>query len=286
MKIWINGRQADQKDAKVSVFDRGFLYGDGLFETMRSYAGVVFRLNRHLSRLFGSFSALKMAPPNNKKYFKEAVLKLLRTNGLKSAYIRIAVTRGEGGFGIGYKDDFSPTVVIVAKEFRGYPEWMHKRGISAKVVDVRQNEYSPLSGVKSMNYLNYILARFRAKEDGCDEAILMNTKGDVTEGATSNIFFVKNDALITPFLDSGILPGVTRETILEIARRLKLKVSERRVSPSELTGADEIFLTNSLAEVLPVTRIGPRRVGRGIPGDLTKLLSISYQKQVIREVLS
>ncbi len=288
IKVWINGKLIDADKAKISVFDRGFLYGDGVFETMRSYAGVVFKLDRHLNRLFASLRVIKIDPPCGKTYFKEAVCKLLRTNGLKSAYIRLAVTRGEGGFGIGYprsKDDFSPNIVIVAREFRGYPEWMHKRGISAKVVRARQNEYSPLSGIKSMNYLNYILARFHAKENGCDEAILTNTKGYVTEGATSNIFLVKDDGLITPSLDSGILPGITREVIIEIARRLRLKVSERKVLPSELPKTDEIFLTNSLAEVLPVIKIGPKRVGRGVPGDITKLLRISYQKQVIREVL-
>lgn len=267
----------DAKGAKVSVFDRGFLYGDGVFETMRAYAGVVFKLDEHIDRLFGALKAVKIKPPRGKKYFKSIIQRLLKINRLKSAYVRLAVTRGEGGFGIGYKDDLRPSVVLVAKQFDGYPEWMHERGISAKIVDARQNDLSPLCGIKSMNYLNYILARFHAKESGYDEAILANTKGYITEAATSNIFFVKNGALVTPSLDSGILPGIARQVIIDIAGRLKIKVSERKVSPPELSNADEIFLTNSLAEVLPVTHIGRKKVGNGKPGKLTQLLAISYK---------
>ncbi len=285
IRIWINGRLVGMKDARISVFDRGFLYGDGVFETMRSYAGAIFRLDDHLARLFKSFAIIKIKPPHSRSYFKDALHNVLKANCLKSAYIRLAVTRGEGRFGIGYRDRLVPNVVIVAKEFEGYPEWMHDRGISAGIVELRQNEYSPLSRIKSMNYLNYILARLCAKEGGCDEAILMNTEGRVSEAATSNIFLVKRRTIVTPSLDSGILPGVTRGVVIGIAKRLKLTVAEQRVSPSDLMNADEIFLTNSLAEILPVVRVDSRKIGDGSPGELTKLLRISYQKEVIREVL-
>lgn len=244
---------------------------------MRAYGGIVFKLDGHIDRLFGALKVVKIEPPQSKKYFKAVIQKLLKINRLESAYVRLAVTRGEGGFGIGYKDNFSPTAIIVAKQFDGYPEWMHERGISARIVNVRQNDLSPLCGIKSMNYLNYILARFHAKGSGSDEAILMNTKGHVTEAATSNIFFVKKGALITPSLDSGILPGITRSVVIKIAQKLHIKVVEKKVVPKDLLTADEIFLTNSLAEVLPVTKIGPKKVGNGKPGKLTKLLAIAYQ---------
>jgi branched-chain amino acid aminotransferase len=284
-KIWINGKFADENNAKISVFDRGFLYGDGAFETMRSYAGVVFKLEGHLSRLFSALNILKITSPYSMKYFKDVVYKSLEINDLTSAYIRVAVTRGEGRFGIHYSDHFRPNVVVVAKEFGDYPPWMYSKGISAGVVTIRQNEYSPASGIKSLNFLNYILARFQAKEKAYDEAILANTKGHIAEAATSNIFLVKKEAIMTPSLDSGIVAGITREVILRIARRLRLDTEEKKVSYKELLSSDEVFLTNSLVEVLPVTSIDARRVGKGVPGDLTKLLHISYQKEVIREAL-
>jgi len=285
MKTWIDNKFVDIKDARVSVFDRGFLYGDGAFETMRGYAGSVFRLDGHMKRLFESLSVLRIKPPRSRKYLTSVIKRLLVINGLKSAYIRFAVTRGQGGFGIGYKDSFASNTVIIAKEFTGYPGWMHKTGISASAVKIRQNESSPLCAIKSMNYLNYIMARFYAKDGGYDEAIMTNTKGFVTEAATSNVFIVKDKVLITPSPDSGILPGITRGVVLEIARKLKIKTREAHVLPGALIRADEVFLTNTLAEVLPVTRIGPRRIGNEKPGEITKLLHLAYQKQVIRETL-
>ena len=282
-KIWINGKFVDPDKAKVSVFDRGFMYGDGVFETMRSYAGRVFKLDRHMDRLFESLKALKIKHKYSKRYLHDAIYKALKTNRLLSAYIKLAVTRGEGRFGISHKDIFSPNVVITAKNFEGYPGWMFDVGLSANVTGV-QNEESIISRIKTLNYLPYILARFDAKARGFDEAILTNTKGYITEGTTSNIFIVKNNGLITPFEASGILPGITRGVIIEIAKRLKISVKEKLVTRRELLGADELFFTNSLAEVLPVTKVGSKRVGSGLVGDITKLLRISYQKEVIREV--
>jgi branched-chain amino acid aminotransferase len=282
-KIYMNGKFVDPDKAKVSVFDRGFMYGDGVFETMRGYTGTVFKLDSHLERLFISLDVLGIKHKYSKRYLRDAVYRTLQTNGLSSAYIKLAVTRGEGRFGIGHKDRFSPNLVITAKNFEGYPGWMFDVGLSAGVTGT-QNEKSPISGLKTLNYLPYILARFDAQDSGYDEAILTNTKGFITEGATSNVFLVKDGRLITPSLESGILPGITRGVIIEIARRLKMVVKEKSVTRRELFGADEIFLTNSLAEVLPVTKVDSKRVGTGIVGDTTKLLHISYQKTVIREV--
>jgi branched-chain amino acid aminotransferase len=283
-KIFINNRFVEEKNAKISIFDRSFLYGDAAFETMRSYAGTVFRLDAHVSRLVNALKAIKIRHPYKKNELKNIVNRSLDVNKLKSAYIRLVITRGEGRFGIGHKDKFSPSVVVVAKNFDGYPEWMLSKGVSARITGVT-NERSALSRVKTANYLNYIMARFDAQDEGFDEAILTNSKGDITEGATSNIFLVKSGVLITPSIESGVLPGITRAVIIEIAKRLRIPVRERAVTRRELLRADEIFLTNSMAEVLPVTKVGPKKVGNGRVGQLTKLLHISYQKQVIREVL-
>ncbi|MDD2731528.1 MAG: branched-chain-amino-acid transaminase [Candidatus Portnoybacteria bacterium] len=282
--VYINGKLVSQDKAKISIFDRSFLYGDAVFETMRGYAGIIFKLDAHLTRLLSSLKALKIRHGYTKDHLKEAVYKTLNANKLKSAYVRLVITRGEGRFGIGYKDTFTPNLIIVAKNFDGYPEWMFLKGVSAKIMGV-QNEYSILSNIKSSNYLNFILARFDAQGMGFNEAVLTNTKGNVTEGATSNIFIVRSDSLITPSINSGVLPGITRSVIIDIARKLKLPVKEKAVSRRELISADEVFLTNSLAEVLPVTKVEGRKIGEGTVGPVTKLLHISYQKEVIREVL-
>lgn len=284
-KVFLCTKFVPVKNAKISITDRGFLYGDGVFETMRCYAGTVYMLDRHLDRLYGALAALKIKAPCSKKKLSSLIYRSLAVNKLTSAYIRVAVTRGEGRLGITHKDALAPSLVIVAKDFEGYPAWMHTTGISAKVVGITQNEYSPLSRIKSANFLSYILARQEAQDAGFDEAILLNTRGQVAEAATSNIFLVKDGALVTPSLISGILPGITRGAVIEIAKRLKIRVVERPVKPAELLRADEIFLTNSLAELIPVIRIGRTRIGSGRPGPLTRLLHLSYQKRVITETL-
>lgn len=283
-KICINGKLSNPNNAKVSIFDRSFLYGDAVFETMRAYAGVVFKLDRHLDRLIDSLKILKIKHKYAKAQLTEQIYRTIGANKLKSAYVRLVVTRGAGRFGIGYKDEFKPSLIIVAKKFEGYPAWMFSEGIGAKVTGV-QNEYSALSRIKTANYLNFILARFNAQAAGYDEAILTNTKGYITEAATSNIFLVRSNSLITPSIESGVLPGITREVVIGIAKKLKLSLGQRSVTQRELSCADEIFLTNSMAEILPVTKINSRKVALGKIGPITKLLHISYQKQVIREVL-
>ena len=170
--------------------------------------------------------------------------------------------------------------MIIAKKYEGNPAQFYSRGISAKISDIRQNEYSPLSGVKSLNFLNYILARIRAQDEGFDEAILMNTKGHIAEAATSNIFLVKDGKLVTPSLDSGLLPGITRKAVIRIAEKLGIGVSERQICRKELPGSDEIFLTNSLSEILPVVKIGRALIGKGSPGDITKLLHAAYKRML------
>src|SRR3989338_258392 len=255
MKVWINKKIVDSELAKVSIFDRGFLYGDGIFESMRSYGGVVFGLDEHLARLKDSLDIVKIKPPCSGKELKKAIYGLLGSNRLKDAYIRLNVTRGEGRFAIGLEEIAGPNVVIFTKPFIPYPSRMYEKGISAKVAAPRVNEYSPMSRVKSLSFLNGILARLEARADGFDEAILINTRGNIAEAVTSNIFLVRGSRLRTPSLASGILPGVTRKNVLGLARAVGLKPEEDTISYAELKGSSEAFLTNLLFEVLPVVKI-------------------------------
>ena len=279
-KVWINGRFFGAGSAKVSVFDRGFLYGDGLFETMRAYNGRILKLGGHLSRLFGSAKIMMMNIPYSKKNLERAVYKTLKSNRLKEAYIRLTVTRGEGAFTLKGGRISKPNIVIAVKEFTPYPERSYSCGISAGISDITKDEHSPLSKIKTLNFLDCILARMRARSDGFDEAILENSKGCVAEAATSNIFLVKEGRLATPSLDSGILPGITRAAVIRIAGRLGIDVAERAVYRNELTGADEVFLTNTLAEIMPVVKIDHMPIGGGRPGRITKLLHKAYQQTV------
>ncbi len=280
IKVWMNGKSVDIGNAKISVFDRGFLYGDGIFETMRCYGGKVFGLDEHMNRLFRSLDIMRINLPYNKKDLEKAIYKTLRTNKLKDAYIRLTITRGEGIFSLSHDGRFKPNVFILVKDFKGYPNRIYERGISVVIAKTRQNEYSPVSKIKSLNFLNYIIARLEAEESGAREAILMNTRGYIAEASSSNIFLVKRSRIITPSLDSGILSGITRAFIIKIAMQQKIIVKEKLVKYRELLDTDEIFLTNSIAEVLPVTRIGTKKVGDGRPGTLTKLIHLLFKKKM------
>ena len=282
-KVWIDQKLYDSDKASISIFDRGFMYGDGVFETMRVCAGVVFMLDEHLVRLNRSMKSAWIRPPYSNSYLQSQIYRLLRANKLSGAYVRLTVTRGEGRFGIEHKDALRPHVVIIAKEFNSYPDRMFNRGISARIVSMAQNEFSPLAGIKSLNFLNYIMARLEAQDAGADEAIILNTRGYVAESPTSNIFSVQGNRLVTPSVSSGALPGITRSLVISLAKRLGLKVTEKLLTRRELMDSDEIFLTNTLAEILPVTKVNRRKIGSGAPGPVTGLLRLSYRKEVIRK---
>jgi branched-chain amino acid aminotransferase len=281
IKVWMNGKAVDIDKAKISIFDRGFLYGDGLFETMRSYSGKTFKTGEHMTRLFNSSRLMKIKIPYSSSGIEKAIRGLLKINGIKDASIRITATRGEGFFSLERYKQSRANVVITVREFNGYPERFYSRGITAEISRIRQNEYSPSSSIKTLNFLNYILARYAAQDSGYDEAILVNMKNNVAEAAASNIFLAKDNALFTPSLDSGILPGVTRSAVIGLAKKLGIKVSQKAISRKELAGADEVFLTSSLAEVLPVVKIGRAAIGSGRPGKITKLLHAAYRKMVL-----
>jgi len=282
--VWLNGLLCPQKEAKIAIDDRGLLFGDGVFETMRSYRGKVFRLGRHLSRIFDSLAVIRLSISYEPEELKDAVYDTLKANRLQDAYIRLTVTRGQGGRGIDLPEGTLPTVIITARDFIPYPTRFYRESMKAGISEIQQNSSSPVSRIKSLNFLSNILARTEAREKGYDEAILLNTEGLVCEGTISNIFIVKDGTLITPNKESGILPGITREIIIELAIRKGIRIEERKVKPSELKEADECFLTNTLMEVMPVCEIDGKKIGEGKPGPLT-LHFIEWYKDLVRKEL-
>lgn len=276
--VYLNGSLIPRKKAKISAFDWGFLYGFGLFETMRAYQGQVFRLDSHLRRLRSSAEILGL--PIETLDLKRAVMDTIRANNLSEARIRLAVSMGEGGMVPDPSTCTKPTVLILASPYQPYREQIYQKGFRAIISSIRRNSKSPLSRLKSANYLESILAREEARVAGVDEAICLNERGLVAEASISNIFLVTDDILRTPGLDSGILPGVTRETVLELASKSGIKSVEQEIKLDELFEAQEAFLTNSLIEVMPLTEIDGKVVGFGRPGAVTKKLLGAYRKLV------
>jgi len=277
MKIFVNEKIVDEKKAVLSVFDRGMLYGDGVFETMRSYRKKVFMLDRHLDRLEKSCDIAGMRISKDRKYLKYIIYKLIKINRLKDAYIRLAVTRGTGRVGLDATTAKKQSLIIIVKGFTPYPDRFYKKGVSLRTSFIRRNEKTRLCGAKSLNYLDNIIARMEAQREGATDALLLNTKGEVAESAVSNIFMVKKRDLVTPPLDSGALPGITREIVLSIACRLDLNPAERRIELKELKSAKEVFLTNTLMEVMPVVKTDNRIIGDGRPGLTTKSIHRLYK---------
>ena len=276
---YVNGRFVAESRAVVSAFDRGLMYGDGLFETVRAYAGVPFMLRRHLQRLWASARLLKIKPPIRQAELIGVVDTLLRRNRLSDARIRITLTRGPQGSGLGLRQPGPATLIVQASKVVPYPDALYRKGARVIVSRHRQNADSPVVALKSANYLLNILAKDEAHRAGADEAILLNTRGEVAEGAVSNVFIVKRGSVVTPSLDSGILPGVTRGIVLDICRGRGIDAVEKRISPRALETADEIFLTNSLMEIMPVSRLGRRPLPIGI---VTRTLADVYRLRVSR----
>lgn len=273
MLIFINGSLVPDTEAKVSVFDRGFLYGDGVFETLRSYNGTIFRCEGHLERLFISAAGIYITCPFTKDYLKESLYRTLKENNLKNAYLRLTVTRGESEPGLDIEQSMGPTVIIIPREFNGYPEGLYLKGIHAAVVTTRRTPPSVLNpAIKSINFLNNIMARAEVKVFGASEGIMLNTDGYVAEGTVSNIFIVKDGIIKTPSLDTGILNGVTRSVVISLARENKIPLNEAPLYPDELYNADECFITNTTYEIMPVTTLNGRGVGDSQPGEITKRL--------------
>ena len=283
--IYLNGRLIPRHKAKLSPFDHGFLYGYGLFETMRAYQGHIFRLDRHLTRFRRSAQSLGLTHSilnavERRQSLEDACLTTLQANKLKDARLRLTVSAGEGDMTPDPTTCSNPTVLVTARDLVPLPPEKYESGFKAALSSLRRDSQSPLSRLKSTCYMENILARMAARAVGCDEAILLNEHGYLAEGSTTNIFLASNGELTTPSLESGVLPGITREAVLEIAQALNIKVLERQVELKELINAEEAFITNSILELMPLTWFEGKPIGTGKPGQLTKELLAAYRKLV------
>jgi len=285
MKIYINGKFYDKKDAKISVFDHGLLYGDGVFEGIRSYNRLVFKLREHIDRLFESAHSIMLAIPLTKEQLIKATLLTLKENNLKDAYVRLVVTRGEGDLGLDpRKCKGCATIVIIADKVALYPEKLYKEGLKIVTVPTIRNLPEALNPqIKSLNYLNNILAKIEALNAGCDEAIMLDSLGYVAECTGDNIFIAKQSHLYTPPQCMGTLRGITRDTVLEIARKNKIPVHEHVLTRHEVYISDECFLTGTAAEIIPVVEVDGRIIGSGKPGKFTLNLTKKFKELTTRE---
>jgi branched-chain amino acid aminotransferase len=281
--VYYNGDFLPTDKVAISPFNRGLLYGDGVFETLRAYNGRVFRLEQHLIRMHEGLQVLRIEPNREAHGIERSINELMKLNKLSDAALRISVFRGDGE-GPEPPDGLQSSILISAKPFNTYRAEDYATGFWTYLVSMRRSRYSPLSRIKSLNYLDNILARLEAREHNAQEALLLNTLGWVAEGATSNIFIIKDKKLITPPVDAGILPGITRAAVLEIADSLNLQAREETFSPEELLRADEAFLTNSLMEIMPLVMLNEKKIGKGKPGSLTALLHRCYRELVNREL--
>ncbi len=277
MKIYIDGKYYDEQHAKISVFDHGLLYGDGVFEGIRAYNGRVFRLKEHIDRLYYSAKAILLDIPLSAQQMTAAVLETCRQNKVRDGYIRLVVTRGVGTLGLNPNRCKNPSVVIIAGKIQLYPEEFYKKGMETITVPTVRNLHSALNpAIKSLNYLNNILAKIEANNAGCEEAIMLNAEGFVAECTGDNIFIIKEGQLFTPPLSAGALYGITRRVVIDLARQEGLQVGEPNLTRYDLFNADECFLTGSGAEIVPVVKIDGRTIGTGKPGPITLNLVNRY----------
>jgi branched-chain amino acid aminotransferase len=277
MKVYIDGKYHDEKDAKISVFDHGLLYGDGVFEGIRAYHGRVFKLKEHIDRLFCSAKAILLHMPLSHAEVVEATLETCRRNQIRDGYIRLVVTRGPGTLGLNPNRCKEPSVIIIADKIQLYPAEMYEQGLAIVTVPTTRNLINAVNpAIKSLNYLNNILAKIEANNAGVEEAIMLNAEGFVAECTGDNLFIVKGTQLSTPPLAAGALYGITRGVVIELARAAGLQVSEPNLTRYDLFNADECFLTGTGAELIPVVKIDGRVIGTGKPGATTRMLVEKY----------
>ncbi|MFZ1072372.1 MAG: branched-chain-amino-acid transaminase [Verrucomicrobiia bacterium] len=277
MKVFIDGKYYDERDAKISVFDHGLLYGDGVFEGIRAYNRRVFKLKEHIDRLFCSAKAILLEIPMSHAEIMDAVVVTCRENKLRNGYVRLVVTRGAGTLGLNPRNCKRPSVIIIADKIQLYPQELYRRGMDIVTVPTMRNLHSALNpAIKSLNYLNNILAKIEANNAHVEEAVMLNAEGFVAECTGDNLFIVKNGELSTPPLSAGALYGITRQTVIELAVEAGLKVSEPNLTRYDLFNADECFLTGTGAEIVPVVKIDGRVIGTGKPGPITRKLETAY----------
>jgi len=277
MKIYIDGKYCGEREAKISVFDHGLLYGDGIFEGIRVYHGRVFRLNEHIDRLYCSAKAILLNIPLSPAEMTTAVVETCRKNRIRDGYVRLLVTRGIGTLGLNPNRCKNPSVIIIAGKIQLYPEEYYARGLEIITVPTVRNLHSALNpAIKSLNYLNNILAKIEANNSGCEEAIMLNAEGFVSECTGDNLFIVRDGKLATPPLSAGTLYGITRKVVMEIAEEMGIPVSEPNLTRYDVFNADECFLSGTGAEIVPVVKVDGRAIGNGKPGPLTKRLVAEY----------
>jgi branched-chain amino acid aminotransferase len=279
--IFLNDKFLPIKEATISVLDRGFTLGDGLFETLRAYGGIVFRLKDHLERLFHSSQKIFLEIPYSKERLGDIVYETLIKNQLQEAYIRITITRGEGLPGLSFPENPKPTIVVFAKEFSTLPKEYYEHGIKIATFPYSATQTATLNPqVKSCNYLSQIVIKELAKQKEAFEGIILEDDKKVTEGTVSNIFVIKDGNLKTPPLSPFILPGITRKVILELASKALISCEETQLTVENIYQADEVFIVNTGIEILPVSHADSNKIGNGYPGEITKALSLAFFKTV------
>ncbi|MEM1070412.1 MAG: branched-chain-amino-acid transaminase [Planctomycetota bacterium] len=280
-QIYINGEYFSKDDAKISVYDHGLLYGDGVFEGLRIYSRNIFRLQDHLLRLWESALSIGLAIPMTIEQLTDDMNECVRRNQLEDGYIRLVVTRGAGPLGLDPHQCSDPQVIIIADKIKLYPNDLYENGLELITAATIRNHPAALNPrIKSLNYLNNILAKMEGLKAGCVETLMLNHKGEVAECTGDNVFIVKNGRLLTPPIDAGILEGITRNVVLELAEQHAIPVAQQSLSRHDIFTADECFLTGSAAEVIPAVKLDDRVIGNGKPGKITMQLNEAFRRYV------
>jgi len=275
--VYLNGKVLEESAAALSPHERGFLYGDGLFETMRAYSGRIFRLGEHLARLRASAEFLRLRVPSTDAEIGDAIAGLIKADACPDAYARLTLTRGAAGRGMRLEPPDAPTLLIVVRPLQPYPADHYRHGLKLIISAYRQSSHNPLARHKTLNYLLYLLARQEATDAGANGALLLNELGQVTEESAANIFLVRDGGLVTPPAHCGLLPGIARGVVMKLAKGEGIAVEERPVAAGELFDAEELFLTNSLMEVMPVRHLDRRPLARKAPGPVTLRMMEAYR---------
>ncbi len=284
LQIYLDGKFVPKSEAKISVFDHGLLYGDGVFEGIRVYSGCVFRLDAHLERLEYSAKALLLNLPWTREQISDAVCETCRRNGIRDGYIRLLITRGVGSLGLSPKSCSSPSLIIIADKIQLYPEVYYQQGLKIITVPTRRSSPAMLPPmVKSLNYVNNILAKIEAQHSGYEEAIMLDDAGYVAECTGDNVFVIHKGKLFTPPPSAGALKGITRAAAMDIAQELGIEVVEQNLTRYDVWIADELFLTGTAAEVIPVVEVDGRKIGDGTPGPITGRILEVFRKHVTED---
>jgi len=279
--VYIDGQYYPKSQAKISVYDHGLLYGDGVFEGIRAYNAVVFKLKEHIDRLYRSAHAIMLRIPLTKEEMIQAVLETLRKNNFRDAYIRLVVTRGVGDLGINPNKCPKPSIIVITDTISLHKSEAKEKGVTAMISWVKRDSVDATTHeIKSLNYLNSVLAKIEANISGVDEAICLDKNGFICEGAAENIFIVKNGKILTPPSYTGALPGITARVAIELCKKLGYEVVETNLTPYELFTADEVFFTGTAAEIVAVREINKRQIGSGIPGPITKKLMDEFSRVI------